>query len=314
MINEAEALGLAEEHFPHGPEVLAERLGAEIRLKPINIDGWCLRKPSGGAVITLNSNTPETRRRFTLAHEVAHLILGTQSDIQGRANDIYDPRSPDEKAANRLGAEILLPPSCLKRIMKLPVDSKAIAVAAKEAKVSEVVIALRLFKMATDFQLSSPVIARLEESVVKWHMPVTYPLRDDAAQYLYERAATAGGTLRENDSEQMPILVCALSNPSFQVLFFYWLNEKQASVPTPWEQRKQLEAKLFEGDKNFQNVFSGLIGGFKKKAQGMTSEDAYLAFYDLYKDRFKDDQYIRFHSDLCQQYIRFRLGEYAKSE
>lgn len=313
-MDEVEALRLAEEHFPNGPEVLAERLGAEIRLRPINVDGWCLRKPGGGAIITLNSNMPETRRRFTLAHEVAHLILDTQSDVQGRVGDIYDPRSPEEKAANRVGAEILLPPSCLRRLMRLPVDSRAIATAAKEAKVSEVVVALRLFRTATDFDLAHPVVARLEEGVVKWHMPLAYRLDDNVAQRLYDKAQAAGGTVRENDDADKPILICALSNPSFSVLFFYWLDEAQASVPTPWERRKRLENELFEGDKNFQNVFSGLIGAFKIKAQGMSLEDAYREFCERHRERFKDDQYDRFHSEVCQEYILLRLGEYAKAE
>lgn len=311
-MDEAEALRLAEEHFPNGPEVVAKRLGAEIRLKPINVDGWCLRKPGGGAIITLNSNMPETRRRFTLAHEIAHLVLDTQSDVQDRIRDIYDPRSPEEKAANRVGSEILLPPSRLKKIMKRPVDSRTIATAAKEAKVSEVVIALRLFKMAADFDLDHPVVARLEEGVVKWRMPLTYQLDDNVAQRLYDEAQTAGGTKRESDTADKSIRVCALSNPGFQILFFYWLNEKQATEFTTWEQRKQIEVELFEGDVKFQQRLSGFFGAFKPHALEMNIDDAFVAFYERYGERFQDDRYDRFHSELCQRYIRLRLSEFSK--
>ncbi|HYH65481.1 MAG TPA: ImmA/IrrE family metallo-endopeptidase [Urbifossiella sp.] len=306
------ALQLAAQHFPNGPETIAAQLGAEIRLRRINIDGWCLRRPGGGALITLKDDAPETRRRFTLAHEVAHLILGTQSDVVGRrGSDLYDPRSPEEKEANQLGSELLLPPAVLAKMVRLPVDSRMIAQVAKRARVSEIVVALRLVRTPARFEMIQPVIARLEEGAVKWQIPISYSLPDDTAQHVYDLAVGHGGTHRLTDVTGKPMIALALSNPGFQVLLLYWLTAAQAVSPTFWERRKKFEDALFADDPNLRIRVNAFIGSIKPSITSLTTEQAFWAFYEKYGDRLTGEQAVRFHSATCYDYIRLRLSEYT---
>ena len=73
MMSIAEAKRFAEQHFPNGPEKLAKHLGITVRLSTlVGCDGWVLSGPVG-IVIRLNKAASESRRRFTLAHELGHV-------------------------------------------------------------------------------------------------------------------------------------------------------------------------------------------------------------------------------------------------
>jgi predicted transcriptional regulator len=85
----------------------AQRLGISVREVPS--PGWTgavNSDPSGIATIWVPLDDIEVRKRFTIAHEIAHLMLhpvGTQfrdTNFQG---------SPTERAANRFAADMLMP-------------------------------------------------------------------------------------------------------------------------------------------------------------------------------------------------------------
>ena len=70
------------------------------------------RGGSSGYAIFTNANHPRTRRRFTIAHEIAHFVLhrvligdGIQHDALYRSS-LSDPI---EREANRKAADILMP-------------------------------------------------------------------------------------------------------------------------------------------------------------------------------------------------------------
>lgn len=64
-----------------------------------------------GGVIVFNENHPWVRRRFTIAHEIGHLIMGTgHTSIRGATDD----KNPIETEANAFAAELLLPKTELK--------------------------------------------------------------------------------------------------------------------------------------------------------------------------------------------------------
>jgi Zn-dependent peptidase ImmA (M78 family) len=76
MISVQQATEFARIHFPEATEKLAEHLGVSVRESPMDgCDGWCLTL-GDRAIIRLNSNLSSARKRFTLAHELGHLILG----------------------------------------------------------------------------------------------------------------------------------------------------------------------------------------------------------------------------------------------
>ena len=87
------------------PDVHA-KLDDRVRLLPFDaptgdprerIDGCVVFSDRGGANIAFNASAPIDRQRFTLAHELGHLIMGA------------DPYADDEKAANRFASAFLMP-------------------------------------------------------------------------------------------------------------------------------------------------------------------------------------------------------------
>lgn len=70
--------------------------------------------------IIINANHPKVRKRFTIAHEIAHAILhpdligdGISDDAQWRSG-LPDPV---EYQANRMAADILMPENLIKKYM-----------------------------------------------------------------------------------------------------------------------------------------------------------------------------------------------------
>src|SRR5262245_54830886 len=62
---------------PIDVEKLAASVGAIIKRVPFDgkLSGMVQRSPNGTAIIGVNSNDAESRIRFTIAHEIGHLLL-----------------------------------------------------------------------------------------------------------------------------------------------------------------------------------------------------------------------------------------------
>ncbi|WP_163054989.1 ImmA/IrrE family metallo-endopeptidase [Acidithiobacillus ferrooxidans] len=85
---------------------------------PDNVSG-AIGKDDRGYFIIVNGNHPKVRQRFTLAHEIAHYVLHRDQIGKDGIKDTWMYRSkisdPDERAANKLAAEILMPADLLGR-------------------------------------------------------------------------------------------------------------------------------------------------------------------------------------------------------
>ena len=101
-------------------------------------------------VIRVNRHDPETRQRFTVAHEVAHFLLHRDQIGNGIQDDVlYRSRLSDarEAEANRLAAIILMPRKLVKEVMQDARDlgvEDTVAYVAKRLKVSEAAARIRL--------------------------------------------------------------------------------------------------------------------------------------------------------------------------
>lgn len=78
---ERKAADLLQQHGITKPPVpvdrIAEGLGVHIAFKPFqgDLSGMLYREPNGTTVIVINSDNSARRRRFSIAHEIAHLCL-----------------------------------------------------------------------------------------------------------------------------------------------------------------------------------------------------------------------------------------------
>src|SRR3954470_3126160 len=101
-------------------EKLAGLLEAKIQFEPFagELSGMVHRNPDGTAVIGVNSLDTPTRRRFTIAHEIGHLILHGDEHLHidekfpvslrrdGKSSLGIDRREVD---ANQFASELLMP-------------------------------------------------------------------------------------------------------------------------------------------------------------------------------------------------------------
>lgn len=85
---------------------VAQKLGVtEVVEEPLPFDGGVFREEDGRLVIKLNAGGSPLRRRFTLAHEVAHLLVGT---VPGFRKACLSDGSL-ERTCDLVAAELLMP-------------------------------------------------------------------------------------------------------------------------------------------------------------------------------------------------------------
>lgn len=92
---------------------------------PDNISGAHAKK-GDKHIITFNRNHHPHRQRFTVAHELGHLLL-EHVNLQNNEED-FSTKKPEETAANKFAAELLVPLDFLKKDFEKGVrDVKALA-------------------------------------------------------------------------------------------------------------------------------------------------------------------------------------------
>ena len=116
-----EATELLEKHGVSKPPVpveqIAESLGARVRFSPHEGElAGMLMRGNGQTVIGVNSLHHVNRQRFTIAHEIGHLLLHKGEVHIDRSFRVHrrDAVSsmaidPEEIEANRFAAELLMP-------------------------------------------------------------------------------------------------------------------------------------------------------------------------------------------------------------
>ncbi|HVX09582.1 MAG TPA: ImmA/IrrE family metallo-endopeptidase [Pirellulales bacterium] len=164
MIDVYEALAFCGEHFPEGPERLAERLGASVEYHPLDgCEGWCVQGDAG-VIIRINSSSPLTRQRFTLAHELAHLLLHTAPDVEILV-ELGCPVDDEERSVNNLAAQMLLPSQVMiELVTSLPIPRRDILAIAAKARSSDAVVAQRIVQMKGQLGIANAFFAEFRES------------------------------------------------------------------------------------------------------------------------------------------------------
>lgn len=71
--------------------------------------GYTVTKPNGKHLIMVNSLETEERQRFTVCHEIAHIILGLESSHEEVPSWSYAKRHPNEISCDTFASELLMP-------------------------------------------------------------------------------------------------------------------------------------------------------------------------------------------------------------
>jgi hypothetical protein len=96
---------------------LTRRLGVDdIRLEACREDG-SVRRSGSSTIVVLRRDRSRQRQRFTLAHELAHLVLARDGDVE-MAFRISAPRSTAvEQLCDNIAAALLMPASWVRAVM-----------------------------------------------------------------------------------------------------------------------------------------------------------------------------------------------------
>lgn len=140
-------------------ETLAELAGAVIRYEPFEgqLSGMLFRSEDG-AVIGVNSLHAAVRQRFSIAHEIGHLLLhepelhvDEHAFVAFRDLESSKASDPAEIEANQFAAALLMPADLLTQsIAELghnPDVSDAIRILAQRFQVSQEAMTIRLSKL-----------------------------------------------------------------------------------------------------------------------------------------------------------------------
>jgi hypothetical protein len=153
MLNLHDALAVVREHQNQIP-VQTLPIASALGLKVYRVPNWpndlsgMIRKnvdSPGGFDIFVNESHPEVRRRFTIAHELAHAILHPHLIGDGLTDDaLYRSGLSNsvEAQANRLAADILMPRDKLNAFLSQGVTS--VVELARAFNVSEQSMAIRI--------------------------------------------------------------------------------------------------------------------------------------------------------------------------
>lgn len=114
---------------------------------PNGVDGILIRRPHVRPEIIVQSSTSFNRKRFTIAHELGHLLIPWQ--LGSNACDTrHQSSGVEETEANRFAAALLLPHTWLSKVLKSFTAQDVINVAI-QAKVSLTTAMLQCAQLAT---------------------------------------------------------------------------------------------------------------------------------------------------------------------
>lgn len=110
-------LGLGDGPITDLPDLVEDELGLDVALEPLpdGLAGLCVVNDRA-CLALVDSSAVVGRQRFTLAHEIAHLLAGDPEPVL--VDEQLFSSSPRERQANAFAAHLLMPEAGLKRAIK----------------------------------------------------------------------------------------------------------------------------------------------------------------------------------------------------
>lgn len=311
MISVDETRAFAAKHFPKAPEELAQYLGVEVRESPMSgCDGWVLSF-GGRHIIRLNSNLAATRNRFTLAHELGHLILGIPIVLGESYDDMIRSDSDEERRVNELASELLLPSPVVKTALyELPVTAADLQKLARRANVSDLATAIRVCNIAEEIGLVNALVVMFDENEeVQWKWSKSLSISNaEAVELLGKARATMPIAFRRERPDKRIIVASIIENPHFgtATLFVQLLPPELGLCDSPSERRKSLELELFAADPELQPRVAGLMGFHKARSVGLSHAEAVALFWERNSEKLKNTS---IDSAKGREYVDLRIHE-----
>ncbi len=140
--NPFEVINSFQNSTPVDAEGLARALGVPVNYAFLGagVSGMIERRENGSYLISVNANDPQTRQRFTIAHELGHFMYhkdkmgdGIDDDRAYRSTDVGKYHNTkigrkEETQANRFAANLLMPWGLISQLQEQGVtDVKEIA-------------------------------------------------------------------------------------------------------------------------------------------------------------------------------------------
>ncbi|MCW2534268.1 MAG: transcriptional regulator, partial [Blastococcus sp.] len=134
------------------PELIEEVTGVDVATRPLpGISGMCLDDPGRDTrLLVVNSDEPAERQRFTLAHELGHLLFGDGAHV----DDLDGEDRESETRCHEFARNLLLPPEGVTGWLKRntgatsgPVDEQIVSRLARYFGVSSEVVKIQLERM-----------------------------------------------------------------------------------------------------------------------------------------------------------------------
>jgi hypothetical protein len=119
---------------------------------PLRVDGICLdlKRTGKRPTIIINIDQPRRRKRFTLAHELGHVLIPWhRGSLYDEFTDSQSERGEMEGEANRFASELLMPSPWISAVLQSAGDfGAAVSLVEQQADVSPIASVIRLISVA----------------------------------------------------------------------------------------------------------------------------------------------------------------------
>ena len=117
-------LSLDDNLYEIDVEAIAEKCEVSLKYGCVESSGFTINNEmiskNGKKIISINEFEPDYRQRFTIAHELGHIILGHEG-ISYRFSDVSKYKNTidrmNEVAANKFAAELIMPEKLVKLVL-----------------------------------------------------------------------------------------------------------------------------------------------------------------------------------------------------
>lgn len=275
------------------------------------VDGVAIniKVPGKKPVVIVNQDTTDTRQRFTMAHELGHLVIpwhtGIKIDDGGTSITSEASYSRIETEANRFAAELLMPSTYIRSVAD---RSDNLAKAQKE-----ICRRLKVSPLAAATHIINTFPAGLIYSVVK-------------NELIIHSRKTVGTSAKLPSQSQMfsdnlyP-LAFKKSSCNFNNIAFYWweidqnLSAKELHNDTDWRQMLDEIVSLIDSKQDRErykksvNGIVALINSRKRNEVDYSLESLLTVCYE----RFNKEEYSQMRSHyLFDTFLKVRLKEFVE--